>query len=256
MPAATKRKSTVTRKRRYAQPARRLARAHLLVIECDSEKLARDAMNLGTPFGELVKGLFPNKRIAVVQTSTEKKLREDLANVFQEYGRFRSILIVGHSDAGGLKLTAEPLRSWDIVGKWLSLFEPEFLFLAACDAGRSVAVRELFASVGSLRQIYASPVTMYKIHTAPMGVLLCMLLANGKINPAQSQAMRTAHYILTGGQLFRWLRSESGPGEELRGPLLGRHRPCVQLRSVEFALIVWSTYKCSISQSRSRSYAR
>jgi hypothetical protein len=219
MPAITKRRPTATQKRRNAHPTRRRARAHLLVIECDSKKLAGDGLNLGTAFGQLVKGLFPTKRIAVVQTSTQDRLRDDLAKAFEEHGCFRSILIVGHSNPSGLMLTAEGLRSWDTVGRWLSLFEPEFLFLAACDAGRSVGVRGVFGSVRSLRQIYASPVKQYKIHTAPLGVLLYMLLANGNINPAQSQALRIAHYVLTGGQLFRWLRGESGPAEELRGYL-------------------------------------
>jgi hypothetical protein len=51
-------------------------------------------MHLGTGFSRIIKPLFPNKRIAIVQTSTEAQLREDLARVFQEFGRFRSILIV------------------------------------------------------------------------------------------------------------------------------------------------------------------
>jgi hypothetical protein len=77
-------------------------------------------------------------------------------------------------------LTSEDCRPWDTFGQWLKILEPEFLFLAACEASRSEAVRDVFDSADSLRRIYASPVPLYKIHTAPIGVLLYMLLATGR----------------------------------------------------------------------------
>jgi hypothetical protein len=49
------------------------ARARLLVIECDSQALSRQRLHLGTPFGQVVKELFPNKRI-VVRTADLAKL--------------------------------------------------------------------------------------------------------------------------------------------------------------------------------------
>lgn len=206
-------------KRRAAKRARKPPRAHLLIIECDSQKLTRQGLHLGSGFSDIVTKLFPRKRIATVRTSTEAKLGEDLAAAFKEYGRFRAILIVGHSNAQELALTSERARAWSAVGKWIEIFEPEFLFLAACEAGHSEAVRHVFDSAGSLRQIYGSPVTLYKLHTAPLGVIIFMLLANGKINPDQSQALRAAHYIMHGGQLYRWHRDETGLGQELKGKL-------------------------------------
>ena len=216
MPAPRKKATT---KRRAVKPARKPARAHLLIIECDSQKLAAQGLHLGTGFGQLATKLFPKKRIAIVQTSTEKKLKDDLAKVFEEHGCFRTILIVGHSDPAELKLTSEAWRSWRVVGQWIKTFKPEFLFLAACEAGKSETVRDVFEGVDDLRQIYASPITLWKLHTAPLGVLIFMLLANGKINPEQSQALRLAHFAMSGGQLYRWRRNETGPGEDLKGKL-------------------------------------
>jgi hypothetical protein len=218
MPTITKK---ATRKgRRGAQAVRKAARAHLLIIECDSQRLVRQGMHLGTGFGHIVKTLFPNKRIAIVQTSTEKKMAEDLAKLYEDYGRFRTILIVGHSDAEELEMTADGSRPWATVGAWINKFEPESLFLAACEAGRSESVRTLFESVGkSLREIYACPVPLHKIHTAPMAVLIYMRLTQRSIDPQISQALRVVHYGLAGGQLFRWLRKETGPGRGLEGKL-------------------------------------
>jgi hypothetical protein len=206
--------------RRPAAKQGRPARAHLLVIECDSAKLAADKLNFGCPFAELLKSLFPGKRIALVQTSSEAALLCDLAKVFEEHGHFRSILVLGHSDESGLVLTADGLRGWGVVGNWLRQFEPEFCFLAACEAGRSAAVRELFAPIPKLRQIFASPVAVYPQQLSPLAALVFMLLKEGGIDEEGSSLLRFANYALTGGQLFRWKRRESGPGEQLKGAAL------------------------------------
>jgi len=212
-------KKTAAR-RKAPRPPRKPTRAHLLIIECQSQKLARQGLHLGTGFAQVVRDWLPGKKVAIVQTSTEKQMGEDLAKAFDKHGRFRSVLIVGHSDAELLDMTSDGPRQWGIVGKWIKIFEPEFLFLAACEAGQSEAVRNVFEAAGqSLRQIYASPVPLHKIHTAPMGVLILMLLTQGRIDPDQSRALRTVQYILHGGQLYRWRRNESGPGEELKGKL-------------------------------------
>lgn len=216
------RRIPVKRAKRRVLPAkpRSKPRAHLLIIECDSQKLAADGLNLGCAFGQLAKTIFPGKNIAIVQTSTEQKLREDLAGVFQKFGRFRSILLVGHSNETGLALTGDGLRSWEVVGNWLKVFDPEFCFLAACRAGKSEAVRKLFKPVPSLRQIYASPSALYKNQVSPLALLIGMLLKDGRIDEDQSGALRLANYVLTGGQLYRWKRAETGPGDEIKATIL------------------------------------
>jgi hypothetical protein len=148
------------------------------------------------------------------------QLKEDLAEVFREYGRFRSTLIVGHSNEAGLVLTADGLRSWAVVGSWLRSFEPEFCFLAACRAGKSEAVRNLLKPMRTLRQIYASPTALYKNQLPPLALLIGTLLKDGRIDEDQSGALRLANYLLTGGQLYRWRRADAGPGEEVKARLL------------------------------------
>ena len=211
-PARTKRRTCEVKQRRPA-------RAHLLIIECDSIRLAADGLNIGSAFGHLVRGMFPQKRIAVVQTSSEARLKEDLADTFAKHGRFRSILVVGHSNKTELGLTSNGRYPWSAVANWLQIFEPEFLFLAACEAGGSDSVRDLFKPINTLRQVYASPVKLYKDQTPPLAVLILTLLQNGRIDQDQSSALRLAHYVLTGGELFLWRRNETGPGEELQGRL-------------------------------------
>ena len=204
---------------------RKPPRGHLLVIECDSGKLAADQLNLGTVLERLAetslaRTVLANKRIAFVKTTTEEKLKQDLANTFQRHGRFRSILVVGHSNETGLVLTSDGLRNWRTVGNWLRIFEPESVFLAACEAGRSKAIRDLFDPMRkSLRQVFASPVALHRNQSPPLVMLILMLLMRGRIDEDQSGALRLANYALTGGQLFRWRYNETGPGEEVRAAL-------------------------------------
>jgi hypothetical protein len=87
----------------------------------------------------------------------EQKLVQDLADVFQQYGCFRAILIVGHSNETGLALTSDGQGSWSAVGSWFNKFEPELCFLPACSADKSHSVRDVFSSIKTLRQVYASP---------------------------------------------------------------------------------------------------
>lgn len=225
MPLASRREpapgSTRAKQRPRQIKKRRPTRAHLLIIECDSQTLAADGINLGTAFARLANtdvanALLRNKRIVLVKTSTEDKLKQDLADTLEEYGRFRSILVVGHSNAVELQLTSNDRYRWSAVGNWLQKFEPEFLFLAACEAGRSEAVRDVFEPIKTLRQIYASPAPLHKNQASPLAVLIGMLLIQGRIDEDQSGALRLANYVLTGGQLFRWRRGETGLGEEVK----------------------------------------
>jgi hypothetical protein len=173
-------------------------------------------MDIGSGFGQRLKDAFPTKGIALVQTSTEEKLRQDLAAACEKHGRFRSILIIGHSNETGLfMLNDNILYGWDVVGNWLQTFEPEFCFLVACKAGRSTAIRKLFAPIQSLRQIFASPTTISAHQTVPLAVIIGMLLRDGKIAEDLSGVFRMLNVAVTGGQLYRWKRADTAPGQEI-----------------------------------------
>jgi len=219
MPSPRTRAKT-KRRRIRVKAARRPARSDLLIVECDAHRLAADSLNLGSVFARLVTSLFPDKKVAIVRTSSEQELGKDLAEVLKAHGRFRSIVMVGHSNETGLALTGDGLRSWEAVGYWLRIFEPEFCFLAACKAGKSVAVGNLFKAIPTLKQIYASPAVLYKTQTSGLGLLIMLLLQQGRIHDDQSEIARVLSYALHGGQIYRWKRRETGPGEELKARLL------------------------------------
>jgi hypothetical protein len=191
----------------------------LLVIECQQEKLSGQALNFGSRAVHALKMMYPKRRIALVPTSAYCDLGASLAEVLAEYGRFRSILVVGHSNAVGIQLANDQFCTWGTAGLWLAKFEPEILFFAACEAGRSAAVRSLFEAVPTLREVYASPVRLYAQQSTPLAALIALALRNRRIDPDASAAVRGLNLAITGGQIFRWRRGELGEGHEVTNKL-------------------------------------
>lgn len=196
-------------------------RDDLLIIECDFSNLAADRLNLGKAFADLlkhdaVKLLLRDTTVTLVQTSTGDRLLQQLREVAAENPHFRAILVVGHSNPAGLQLTSDNFCEWRTVGKWLQPFEPEFLFLVACEAGASESVRELFAPLKkTLRDVYASPAKLYGIQAAALAVIIGELLLTGDIDDENSVAARLVNYFGTGGQIYRWSYDETGSGAEI-----------------------------------------
>lgn len=193
----------------------------LLIIECDSESLACQRLNLGSTFFQLLnhdiaKLFLAKKYIVLLRTSTKSSLSEQFARVLEQHGRFRAVLIVGHSNAEGIQIASDEYFEWRALGNWLEPFRPEIIFLVACEAGKSVAVRDLFEPLNeALREIYASPVKLYGPQAASFAVLIARLLWTGEIDENESIVTRLLTYVTTGGQIYRWRRGETGPGQEL-----------------------------------------
>lgn len=210
------------RQRRTSARPRKARRSHLLIIECDAAQLAADGLGLAVPYWTALHTAFPDKDIHLIQTTTTELLLRDLENALAVHGAFRSILILGHSNSNGLIMTSDSATTvpWNVVGQWLKPFRPELLFLVACEAGRSEAVRGIFNSVEDLRQIYASPIAVAKIGTAPIGILVVEFLRRGRINRDTSAIIRASAWFGVGSLVFRWRRGELGPGEELTAGLI------------------------------------
>lgn len=190
----------------------------LLIIECDSANLGADRLNLGSLFyrmlnHEIAKLFLAKKTVVLLKTSSKSRLDEEFAEVLQRYGRFRAVLIVGHSNSTGIRVASDDRFEWGALGKWLAPFRPEMIFLAACEAGQSVAVRNLFEPLKeTLRDVFACPVKLYPTQAAAFAVLIAGLLWTGEINENESIAAQFVNYIGTGGQIYHWRYGETGPG--------------------------------------------
>jgi hypothetical protein len=219
-----KRTNSSRRRKKPSKIRRRPPASHLLIIECDPYKLAQQGLNLGTKVATLLITLFPAKRIRLVHASSLDDLKRALSTALEENDRFRTILIVGHSNETGLQLTPEQFFDWTAIGRWIAPFQPEFLLLAACQAGRSSAVQNIFDGVSSLKEIYASPVKFFSDQSHPFAGLLLALLKHRKVDKDLLRILQGAGYLLNDGVIYQWKRAEirkNDPLTNLGWDLLG-----------------------------------
>jgi hypothetical protein len=210
----TKRKSIQLRKRSKQRPA-----AHLLIVECESVKLAHDGLAIGTDIKRLAEVFFPKKTVVLVQTSNTGELLKTFAEVSGRDSRFRSVIIVAHSNSRGLKLTSDRLCPWDVAGEWIARFSPEFLLLTACEAGQSLPAGKLFGTLKSLKAIYASPNKLYREQSYILLLILHQLLEPRSVDKELFAAAQAINFIATRGIFFKWTRREFKPGKEVAGRL-------------------------------------
>lgn len=206
-----------TKSSKLTKPTRRTPAAHLLVIECEAEKLTQQQLDLGSKAAALLQLIFPKKKIVLVKTSAVDELSRSLAEILGSHKRFRTILVVGHSNEQGLKLTSENGFKWRAIARWLSPFNPEFLLLAACHAGKFAAVQDLFTEIKSLREVYASTVKLFRDQSDPLVGLIIALLKHRKIDEDYFRILQAAGYAISDGLLYRWKRGEVVRGDEIKG---------------------------------------
>src|SRR5260370_18357269 len=156
-----------------AKTSRRRAASALLVIECDAGRLAAQGLAVGQSICDLIHGFHPRAKTQLIQTSTLSELQRSLGSAGQSHGRFRLVILIGHSNANGIQWTKAQFLTWSQVGAWLNYFEPTSVFLTACDAGRLPVARCLFTAMPHLRRVYGSPTKLAVNQNHPL--IICAL---------------------------------------------------------------------------------
>jgi hypothetical protein len=172
-------------------------------------------LNFGSRIAALFQRLALKKKIVLVRASSRDQLCRTLGETMQSHDRFRTILLVGHSNEVGLQLTPDDFYEWAAVGEWLKPFQPEFLLLAACSAGRSAGIGRLFSQLQILREIYASPVTLFSDQSHPFALLLGAILKNRKVDETFLRGLQAAGYVFVDAIIYRFKRNETRSGKEL-----------------------------------------
>jgi hypothetical protein len=222
--AAKRNKSTSSSRRQLRKKPRRVPASHLLIIQCEPDKMTQQGLDFGNKVAAICSLPFHKKKIVIAKAYSKEELCRALGETLESHDRFRTILVVGHSDEHGLQLTPGNFYDWEVVGDWLKPFKPEFLLLMACRAGRSLGVRPLFQRVPSVRQVFASPVAFFSDQTHPLAGLLLALVKNRKVDESWLRALQVGGYLFKDALLYRWKRGEtlrSGNVERAGWDLLG-----------------------------------
>ena len=209
------------RSKKTAARPRRTPAAHLLFVECQTTLLHSQGLALATPWHARFSAAHPAKQIQLAATDTRAELTSRLGELTQAGTRYRTIVLIAHSNSHGLQLTREDYCSWSVLGAWLKAVSPEHLVLIACNAGRVTGVCELFQSVPSLKTVYASPVPVSPQHAKSLDLLLHQLLMQRRVDDVVLRIAQVAGYLTSKAILFRWRRADCQKQKTFEGHLFG-----------------------------------
>lgn len=216
--------------------APRKERLKLLVIEGDSEKLVIEGLSHADLVAEVARTTL-NLDVQVIKATDYASFAYELSR-FQAK-TFENIVLIGHGNADGLQLVAgdDGFVAWHDLSAFIKSFRPRRLLFLACQSGRTLAARDLFAALPSLRDIIASPVNMNR--SQAWGVIYSAVYAvigGNKIDRKALFALRAAHAMLSRGLLFHFTREEHEAADVIDDLLM----TAVETALPELLDVLWS----------------
>lgn len=177
-------------------------RKAVLILECDSDKLTQQNLALGDDLQKVVKQFFPKNPIHIIKSCAEADLLESVAALCKTGQLCRNIIVIGHSNRRGLKISADRFISWEGVANWINPFEPHRVILLACEAGHHLPCTALFGAIPMLKEIFASPVTAHKNQQYIVFGKVLHVLGTKKENLLLNQVMQLGNIIFTRGVML------------------------------------------------------
>ena len=191
-------------------------RKALLIVECDSAKLALQNLALGNNLQNAVKLGFPQNPINLISSYAEADLLEELRTLYETGKPYRNIIIIGHSNQNGLQISSDRFINWEGVANWFKPFEPHRIILIACNAGRWLPCAALFDGIPTLKEIFGSPVPASKNQAYIVLLRILHILGVKKEDNELVRLMQVGNFFATQGLMFRRTRVEyenGGSGE-------------------------------------------
>lgn len=191
-------------------PMRRSQKSQsLLVLHLDSEKLRSDALHLGALASTMghISSLMSGSNCFAEDATTREDLLARLANHAEAGRSFDVVVVIGHSNAQGIRIASDAFVTWEVFAQYLKPFSPRRLLLVACRAGRSDSGEILFKKLPKLRRIYACPVTASKNFGFLMLLSIPYIMAKRRPKDNHVLLAQIAAMGLTGRELREWRRT-------------------------------------------------
>lgn len=180
----------------------------LLILECDARKLEQQSLSIARELDASVRLLVPRVTTAMVRTTSQADLLSQLAHCKEGCGEFDLVVVIGHSNQTGLRLTSEKGESWESFTQWIKPFKPKRIVLLACKAGQLLPAGALFDGVSTLKEIYASPTYVTKEQSKLLALMIIYLLSVKTQDPDVLRLLQMLNFVLSLGIIFRWTRKE------------------------------------------------
>lgn len=138
-----------------------------------------------------------------VAETTDLNSFQSLVREAADQGRWDVVVVIGHSNAQGLKIASDRFLTWDEVGAEL---KPRRLVLVACKGGRASGANALFRRLRDLRRIYACSVSCSKDLGMVMLGLVPVIVEKKAPRAELLRYARALTALSVGGQLRHWAR--------------------------------------------------
>lgn len=192
-------------RRRTQQTARRHP---LLILECNSEKLAKQDLAIVRDLRPVLNMLHITGKIITISATTEAKLLAVFYHLVKEKMHFDIVVVVAHGNRDKIILTSDRELQWRAFAKWLEPLKPKQIYLLACKAGQHLPVKDLFNQIGSLQEVHASPDRINKKQGICLGLITVLHAMKVKsLNEARG-LIKAFNFALADGVIFSWTRSE------------------------------------------------
>ena len=183
-------------------------RKAVLILECDSAKLAQQGLAFGDLLHESIGQGFRKIPITVLKVFDLEKLLEDLADLYRTGQKYRTVILIGHSNRKGLQIAEDMFLDWKAVANFFPLFEPNRIIALACEAGRWQPCAAIFGSLPTLKEIFASPLPADKSQAAIVVGKTIHVLGLSREDTRLNNLMQIVNFALTGNVMIHHTRKE------------------------------------------------
>lgn len=189
-------------------------RKQVLIIECDSRTLESQNLAIGDVITDAILTTFPRNGIDLIKANDKTSFDRDLDVILRKYKNpCKTIILIGHGNESGVRLTSNNFMGWQELGSVLEPFAPEKLIFLACRAGDIKACEVLFDNIPSLRQIFASPVNIQKSQQYVVIQKVIYTLSTQKEHQLIVNLMQAVSALATKEWMFCRTREEHEYGE-------------------------------------------
>ncbi len=216
----------------------------VLIVECDSGKLVQQGLSvaetlsdfeqawrmaLGSMIGQVHKSESPISH-EILRIHDNRELLAGLQELVEKYSNARTILLVGHANEVGLRMTPSHFASWSEVGNWFLPLKPTQVALLACKSGQPEAVKALTAALPTVRNVLAAPGLAVKPLWPWMSAWLLAKSFKVTIPPDVQLLLQCAAALVTKSVVYHWDRKELHHWRIADDPLLSvalQHAPAL-----------------------------
>ena len=184
-------------------------RKKLLILECDSEKLSRQRMAVGTELSGYLRSFFPSNPIYLIKASDIRRFSDSIEQLYLDKLQIPSVVVVGHSDTKGIQLASDaPSVPWTELAQWISPLKSTQITLLACEAGGWLPCNDMFHGIPELDEIFASPVFARTSDKYLVFFKILSFLGSLEKELFSDHVPSLLNFAATGGIMFSRTRSE------------------------------------------------